>query len=456
LCSRGSTALFRSRFLCACALSTLLLVIPLCAYAESTVVTEETFTDVLTGAREPTDLLLDLLDLNDDGVVGTADLVTFLKNDFYRSPAVGFETSTSTIGEGGETSTAVVIKFSKPFTGTLNFSIDAEPIAGNYFAGDDPPRRASAVKDADYTVAGPNVTLGSPDTGIIPGTITVAGATEAEIVLTSIDDTLIEDMERVIIALEPSGEDGDYIREAPYIHTVFIDENDGRWLCVYTLLPESSDPPGETEPLTPAPMSFEMEFTQLNGTFDDGVVLSDGRGSIPETTGEGIPVDFGGSSATRFEAAFSVETSAEDGRMGFGVTRTFQMVATETGQGHTVRPHQVFAGEITETMIPTDAGSLAGLQTTKPGLFVLSRLPAVPDNMAARDLAITVQGNGNVTRDPEAPYVNGDSVTLIAVPDPGWVFTGWSGDLDGDASPTTIMMDGDKAVTATFVEENGS
>jgi hypothetical protein len=142
--------------------------------------------------------------------------------------------------------------------------------------------------------------------------------------------------------------------------------------------------------------------------------------------------------------------------MGFGVTRTFEMVATETGQGHTVRPHLVFAGEITETMIPTDAGSLAGLQTTKPGLFVLSRLPAVPDNMAARGLAVSEVGNGDVTRDPEPPYVTGDVVTLIAVPDPGWIFSGWSGDLDGDASPVTLMMDGDKAVTATFVEENGN
>ena len=39
---------------------------------------------------------------------------------------------------------------------------------------------------------------------------------------------------------------------------------------------------------------------------------------------------------------------------------------------------------------------------------------------------------------------------LTAVADPGWEFTGWSGDLGGTANPDTIVMTGDRTVQANF------
>ncbi|MBK9963321.1 MAG: hypothetical protein IPP06_18965, partial [Saprospiraceae bacterium] len=47
---------------------------------------------------------------------------------------------------------------------------------------------------------------------------------------------------------------------------------------------------------------------------------------------------------------------------------------------------------------------------------------------------------------------HGTSVALTAVPDPGWVFGGWSGALSGQANPDTLLINGDKSVTATFLE----
>jgi len=46
-------------------------------------------------------------------------------------------------------------------------------------------------------------------------------------------------------------------------------------------------------------------------------------------------------------------------------------------------------------------------------------------------------------------------VVLEANPAEGWRFAGWSGDLAGSDNPAVMVMDGDKAVTATFVEEAG-
>jgi len=69
-------------------------------------------------------------------------------------------------------------------------------------------------------------------------------------------------------------------------------------------------------------------------------------------------------------------------------------------------------------------------------------------------LTIDVQGSGAVTRSPSlARYDYGSVVQLTAVPDPGWVFTGWSGDVAGAGSTTTLLIDGDKSVRATFALE---
>jgi len=45
----------------------------------------------------------------------------------------------------------------------------------------------------------------------------------------------------------------------------------------------------------------------------------------------------------------------------------------------------------------------------------------------------------------------GSVVTLTAHPDPGQLFTGWGGDLTGSENPTTLVVDADKSVDASFV-----
>jgi uncharacterized repeat protein (TIGR02543 family) len=66
-------------------------------------------------------------------------------------------------------------------------------------------------------------------------------------------------------------------------------------------------------------------------------------------------------------------------------------------------------------------------------------------------LTTNVVGSGSVSRNPDqATYVYGDVVELSAVPDVGWSFSGWSGDLSGSNNPETITMDDNKTVTATF------
>jgi hypothetical protein len=68
-------------------------------------------------------------------------------------------------------------------------------------------------------------------------------------------------------------------------------------------------------------------------------------------------------------------------------------------------------------------------------------------------LTVDTVGQGTVTLDPPGGiYDAGTVVTLTAIADPGWGFSGWSGDLTGSDNPATITMDADKNITATFVE----
>ncbi|HQK15542.1 MAG TPA: InlB B-repeat-containing protein, partial [Anaerolineae bacterium] len=68
-------------------------------------------------------------------------------------------------------------------------------------------------------------------------------------------------------------------------------------------------------------------------------------------------------------------------------------------------------------------------------------------------LMVNVVGSGVVNKDPNrATYRYGDRVSLAAIAALGWTFAGWSGDLSGTANPTSITMNGNKVVTATFVQ----
>jgi hypothetical protein len=62
---------------------------------------------------------------------------------------------------------------------------------------------------------------------------------------------------------------------------------------------------------------------------------------------------------------------------------------------------------------------------------------------------------GNGTTSPpvgEQDYLSGTEVSLVATPDSGWQFDAWSGAITSTLTETTVLMDADKVVTATFSE----
>ncbi len=67
-------------------------------------------------------------------------------------------------------------------------------------------------------------------------------------------------------------------------------------------------------------------------------------------------------------------------------------------------------------------------------------------------LNVQVIGNGSVTKEPDLPFYQYQSVVLLrAFPDSSWIFRGWSGDASGMPNPLRIVMNSDKSITAIFV-----
>ncbi|MBN1136171.1 MAG: hypothetical protein JXM73_06280, partial [Anaerolineae bacterium] len=72
----------------------------------------------------------------------------------------------------------------------------------------------------------------------------------------------------------------------------------------------------------------------------------------------------------------------------------------------------------------------------------------------AYTLTVSLVGNGQVVRAPDQPaYTYLDQVALTATADPGWTFTGWSGDVLTTTNPLTLTIMGHTAVTATFIAD---
>ena len=109
---------------------------------------------------------------------------------------------------------------------------------------------------------------------------------------------------------------------------------------------------------------------------------------------------------------------------------------------------------------------LSGAGTTIPNVFVGATGVSCTftNTRILRDLTVTTvgAGSGNVTSNPPAidcgvdcttSLASGSVVTLTAEADLGSTFAGWGGDASGNANPLAVTMDGSKAITATFTQD---
>jgi hypothetical protein len=106
------------------------------------------------------------------------------------------------------------------------------------------------------------------------------------------------------------------------------------------------------------------------------------------------------------------------------------------------------------------SGSASG--SSNPTTITIDADESVTANFsqACHSLSLSVDpsGSGTISVDP-APncggglYAEDTEVQLTVIPYSGYSFGYWTGDLDGDINPRTITVDGDKSVTAHFVQQ---
>jgi hypothetical protein len=141
---------------------------------------------------------------------------------------------------------------------------------------------------------------------------------------------------------------------------------------------------------------------------------------------------------------------------------TYEITATVVGNG-TIQPNGAtvdYGDNITFTFTPDvqnaiDYIVIDGVNMGAISEYTFSSVDASHSItayfVAVYALSVSVGGCGDVMLDPPGGnYTEGTAVEVSANPCTGHHFTGWSGDLSGIQNPESVVMDGNKSVTATF------
>jgi len=129
-----------------------------------------------------------------------------------------------------------------------------------------------------------------------------------------------------------------------------------------------------------------------------------------------------------------------------------------------ISPEQVtyhYGDEVTLTATAIPGWSFAGWSgdatgSTNPLSLTIEGNTSITATFIQDEYTLTVTpvGSGAVAIDPvQTTYHYGDQVTLTATADPGWSFSGWSGDATGSTNPLTVTIAGDTSITATFTQD---
>ena len=105
-----------------------------------------------------------------------------------------------------------------------------------------------------------------------------------------------------------------------------------------------------------------------------------------------------------------------------------------------------------------DGWSGTEISTSNPLNVILTGNESVVANFVKKqyDLALSIEGEGTVEEvvtKTGKEYASGSEVELTAIPAEGWMFNGWTGDLETIDNPVNITIDEAKSVTANFIRK---
>ncbi len=188
-----------------------------------------------------------------------------------------------------------------------------------------------------------------------------------------------------------------------------------------------------------------------------GVSTSNPVGSIVSGNSNGVD---GACSGGTDSDSYSLSFSAGSGSTVFGAGALRNRTHTQ-GAGFTARGDiaEGAGGDVAGLSIFDQSIGTAGVVSVNGSfsssvdwaVVAVELRPGSGGGASQFTLSTTVSGSGNVTLSPPGgTYDSGTAVTMTASPDPGFIFSGWSGDLTGNTNPASIIVDGNKNIVATF------
>ena len=104
------------------------------------------------------------------------------------------------------------------------------------------------------------------------------------------------------------------------------------------------------------------------------------------------------------------------------------------------------------TFVNWTVGGIA-VSTSAAYTFTLSANKSLVANFLINQFSLNVTAvNGKVTKNPDGVnYAAGSTVQLTATANAGYKFSSWSGDAGGSLNPLTVVMTGNKNITANFI-----
>lgn len=207
-----------------------------------------------------------------------------------------------------------------------------------------------------------------------------------------------------------------------------------------------------TASLSGSPSAATIAVSRYSGTASGGaigsVVSSNTNGVSGSCSGGvdsaayGFNLSSGASNSLVFVAA---AMRGKNHTPGSGYT---EIVETYSGSGGST------AGASTAERLLGSAGSVSvngSFDGTVDWAVVAAEIRSGGTTPTPVSLSVASSPGGQVSVSPSGgSYAPGTTVTLTALPDPGYAFTGWSGALGGSANPATLLMDADKSVFASF------
>lgn len=78
-----------------------------------------------------------------------------------------------------------------------------------------------------------------------------------------------------------------------------------------------------------------------------------------------------------------------------------------------------------------------------------------PEDADLNTITVTPNGSGTVSLNPDqASYACGEVVEITPIPESGWSFDGWTGDITSSDNPLMVTIEGDLNLNANFVEDS--